>query len=142
MTQGVVHYKLRMESKNRDSFSCDVMIQGGKTLRDDTEMIEGEISEDCLDLKIQIKSSECGKALACFYIEIEDGPPVSFSVQASFRGPIVELLEPVVDLELAKVNTRQQRTLTLLNDSPIPALFIIKNSKNKKLTLENWVALD
>jgi len=63
-------------------------------------------------------------------------------VQADFRGPIVELLEPVVDLELAKVNTRQQRTLTLLNDSPIPASFIIKNSKNKKLSLENFIVMD
>ena len=44
--------------------------------------------------------------MAYFYIEIEDGPPVSFSVQADFRGPIVELLEPVIDFELAKVNTK------------------------------------
>ena len=70
-------------------------------------MIEGEISTDQLDLAIQIRSSECGKAIAVFYIEIEDGPPVSFSVQADFRGPIVELLEPVINLELAKVNTQQ-----------------------------------
>lgn len=48
----------------------------------------------------------------------------------------------MVDLELAKVNTRQQRTLTLLNDSPIPASFIVKNSKNKKLTLENFIVMD
>jgi len=48
----------------------------------------------------------------------------------------------VVDLELAKVNTRQQRTLTLVNESPIPAQVIIKNSKNKKLTLENFVVVD
>ena len=26
MTQGVVRYKLRMESKNRDTFKCDVRI--------------------------------------------------------------------------------------------------------------------
>lgn len=93
-------------------------------------------------MRIQIKSEECGKAIACFYIEIEDGPPVSFSVQADFRGPIVELLEPVINLELAKVNTSQQKTLTLFNDSPIPASFIIKNSKNKKLTLDNFIYLD
>ena len=80
-----------------------------------------------------MRSEVCGKAIACFYIEIEDGPPVSFSVQADFRGPIVELLEPVVNLELAKVNTQQKRTLTLVNSSPIPASFLIKNSKNKKL---------
>ena len=89
-----------------------------------------------------MSSEECGKAIACFYIEIEDGPPVSFSVQADFRGPIVELLEPVVNLELAKVNTQQQRTLTLVNESPIPASFIIKNSKNKKLQLDNFITLE
>ena len=105
-------------------------------------MIEGEISTDQLDLAIQIRSSECGNAIAVFYIEIEDGPPVSFSVQADFRGPIVELLEPVINLELAKVNTQQQRTLTLVNSSPIPALMIIKNSKNKKLNLENFIPIE
>jgi hypothetical protein len=68
-------------------------------------MIEGEISTDKIDFKIQISSEECGKAIACFYVEIEDGPPVSFSVQANFRGPIVELFEPVINLELTKVNT-------------------------------------
>lgn len=67
---------------------------------------------------------------------------MSFSVQADFRGPIVELLEPVVNLELAKVNTQQQRTLTLVNESPIPASFVIKNSKNKKLQLDNFITLE
>ena len=84
-----MHYKLRMESKNRDTFRCDVRVEGGQTLSDETEMIEGEISKDKLDFQIQVSSEECGKAIACFYIEIEDGPPVSFSVQADFRGPIV-----------------------------------------------------
>ena len=46
LTQGVVNYKLRMESKNRDTFKCDVRVQGGQTLTDDTEVIEGEISSD------------------------------------------------------------------------------------------------
>ena len=105
-------------------------------------MVEGEISTDQLEFKIEVSSSERGEALACFYIEIEDGPPVSFSVQADFRGPIVELLEPVVNLELAEVNTQQKRTMTLVNESPIPATFIIKNSKNKKLTLDNFIALE
>ena len=49
LTQGVVHYKLRMESKNRDTFKCDVRVEGGQTLSDDTDMIEGEISKDKLD---------------------------------------------------------------------------------------------
>ena len=75
-----MNYKLRMESKNRDTFKCDVRVQGGQTLTDNHDMIEGEISTDSVDFQIQISSQECGKAIACFYIEIEDGPPVSFSV--------------------------------------------------------------
>ena len=106
LTQGMVKYKLRMEAKNRESFDCKVKIQG-KSLKNDNDVIEGELSEDTIDIDIAIKSKECGKALAYFYIEIEDGPPVSFSCQADFRGPIVNLVEPVVDLGLAKVNTKQ-----------------------------------
>ena len=34
------------------------------------------------------------------------------------------------------------RTLTLVNDSPIPATMILKNSKNKKLNLDNFIALE
>jgi len=49
MTQGIVRYKLRMESKNRDTFKCDVRVQGGQTLTDATDMIEGEISKDSID---------------------------------------------------------------------------------------------
>lgn len=49
MTQGIVRYKLRMECKNRDTFRCDVQVQGGQTLTDEIDMIEGEISSDKLD---------------------------------------------------------------------------------------------
>lgn len=52
MTQGVVRYKLRMESKNRDTFRCDVQVQGGQVLTDENDMIEGEISSDKLDFQI------------------------------------------------------------------------------------------
>ena len=92
-----------MESKNRDTFDVKVRV-AGKILSDECPIVEGEINED-VELQIDIKSSQCGKAIAYFYIEIEDGPPVSFSCQADFRGPIVKLVEPVLDLGLAKVNT-------------------------------------
>ena len=91
---------------------------------------------------MEISSEECGKAIAYFYIEIEDGPPVSFSCQADFRGPIVNLVEPVVDLGLAKVNTKQEFTFTLENQSPIPATFLIKNAKNKRLGFHNFVTIE
>ena len=130
LTQGVVKYNLRMESKNRESFKVNVRVQG-RTLSDETPIVEGEIHNESVDFLLEISSEECGKAIAYFYIEIEDGPPVSFSCQANFRGPIVNLVEPVVDLGLAKVNTQQQFTFTLENESPIPATFLIKNAKKK-----------
>ena len=71
-------YKLRMESKNRASFDCAVSLQG-RSLAHENDVLEGEISEESSEIIIQVKSSECGKAQANFYIEIEDGPPVIFS---------------------------------------------------------------
>ena len=41
-------------------------------------MIEGELKVDEISLEYTIYSYERGLALAYFYIEIEDGPPVSF----------------------------------------------------------------
>jgi hypothetical protein len=43
--------------------------------------------------------------MAYFYIEIEDGPPVSFQVQADFMGPNLSLSEACLDVGLSKVNT-------------------------------------
>jgi hypothetical protein len=141
LTQGVVKYKLRMEAKNRDSFDCRVKILDNE-LQSDNDVLEGQLSDDMVNIEISISSSKQGQGLAYFYIEIEDGPPVSFSCQADFRGPIVSLLEPVVDLGLAKVNTQQTFTLTIENKSPIKADFCIKNSKNKKLSISNFVSDD
>ena len=104
--------------------------------------MEGEIHEEFVNIQLEITSDEIGKALAYFYIEIEDGPPVSFSCQAEFRGPIVNLVEPVIDLGLAKVNTRQEFTFTLENQCPIPANFLIKNAKNKRLNFQNFVTIE
>ena len=48
LTQGVVKYNLRMESKNRDSFKVNVRVQG-KTLSDDSPIVEGEIHDESVD---------------------------------------------------------------------------------------------
>lgn len=101
--------------------------------------MEGIIKDDHIDIELTVESSECGLGLAYFYIEIEDGPPVSFSCQATFRGPLLNLVEPVIDLGLSKVNTTKTFQLTLENKSPIPASFIIKNAKNKKMNFNNAV---
>lgn len=97
------------------------------------------IQEEYIDVELTIESSEVGLGLAYFYIEIEDGAPVSFSCQANFRGPIMNLVEPVIDLGLTKVNTIKHFQLTLQNKSPVSATFIIKNSRNKKMTFKNAI---
>lgn len=57
-------------------------------------------------------------------------------MRANFRGPIVKLLEPVVDYGLVKVNTESKYRINVENTSPIPAEIIIKNSKNKRLNFQ------
>ena len=54
-------------------------------------MIEGviEASDAEINLKILARSPERGEAMAYFYIEIEDGAPISFQVVAEFTGPLV-----------------------------------------------------
>jgi hypothetical protein len=89
-----------------------------------------------------VSSNEIGQAISYFFIEIEDGAPISFSCQANFRGPIIALSEPVIDVGLAKVNTQKHFSINLENKSPIPASFIIKSSKNKKLNFLNALAED
>lgn len=90
-------------------------------------------------MDLTINSDEIGPAIAYFFIEIEDGAPISFSCQADFRGPIMKLEEPVIDVGLAKVNTVKHFSITLENDSPIPANFILKSAKNKKLGFRNAI---
>ena len=45
--------------------------------------------------------------MAYFYIEIEDGAPVSFQVVAEFTGPLIQINAPIVDYGLIKVNSRE-----------------------------------
>jgi len=51
----------------------------------------------------------------------------------------MHLEEPVIDVGLAKVNTTKHFSITLENESPIPAAFILKSAKNKRLNFENAV---
>jgi len=50
-------------------------------------------------------SRQTGEQAAFFYVEIADGAPISFQVKGSFRGPIIRIIEPVIDFGLVKVNT-------------------------------------
>ena len=80
--------------------------------------------------------------MAYFYIEIEDGPPISFQVVCNFMGPIVLCHQPVVDYGLVKVNSQQDFEIEIENTSPVMAEVLIKNSLNHKLNFSNMVSAE
>ena len=70
-------------------------------------LIEGEIrNEKEIELEVTFSSSLCGEQMAYFFVEVQDGIPLSFSCRATFRGPILRIVEPVIDYGLVKVNTQ------------------------------------
>lgn len=101
-------------------------------------VIIGQIkNERQIELEVSISSSECGEKMAYFFIEIDDGEPATFVCKATFRGPILRLVEPIVDYSLTKINTTQDYRINIENTSPIPAEILIKNSKSRRLTFQN-----
>lgn len=78
ITQGVVKYKLNLEQVNKETFNVTLKTQN-MTLADRNDVIEGVIKDNFIDVEVTVESSETGSSRAYFYIEIEDGPPVSFS---------------------------------------------------------------
>jgi hypothetical protein len=129
MTNGIVKYKLRLEGQNRP-FEIDIKAGGVSLNEQPNGVIQGEIAVESIDLEFVIKSENRGLALAYYYVEIEDGPPISFQCQADFCGPCVENKDPVINVGLSKVNTKKNQTIELTNTSPIPAEFLIKSSLN------------
>jgi hypothetical protein len=106
-------------------------------------VIEGviEAKENEIDLQIHVKSEETGECMAYFYIDIEDGGPISFQVVCNFMGPIVKCLNPINDYGLVKVNSHEDYEIEIENTSPIPAEILIKNSKNHRLGFNNMVSI-
>lgn len=80
--------------------------------------------------------------MAYFFIEIEDGGPVSFQVTADFTGPMVICHQPLVDYGLVKVNSQEYYEMEIENTSPIPAQVLIKNSMNGALNFLNMLSCD
>lgn len=74
-----------------------------------------DANENDIELKILVRSHERGEAMAYFYIEIEDGAPISFQVKANFMGPIIKCHNPVVDYGLVKVNTMESYEICIEN---------------------------
>ena len=70
-------------------------------------MLEGTISgaEGEVEFELTMESPNCGEKNAYFFVEIEDGEPITFQCNATFRGPVLKLIEPVCDYGLVKINT-------------------------------------
>ena len=100
----------------------------GVSLNQSNGLVEGQIKGDSIDLEYVIKSKERGLALAYCYVEIEDGPPISFQCQADFCGPCLENANPVINVGLSKVNTLKTQVIQLKNTSPVPAEFLVKSA--------------
>ena len=107
-------------------------------------IIKGVIDakDEEITLQIMVRSSEIGECKAFFYIEIEDGAPVSFLVVADFIGPFVKCHHPIVDYGLVKVNSTEDFEVEIENLSPIPADILIKNSVNAKLDFHNMISME
>jgi hypothetical protein len=89
-----------------------------------------------------VKSPERGECMAFFYIEIEDGAPVSFQVICNFMGPLIMCHNPIVDYGLVKVNSHTDFEIEIENTGPIPAEILIKNSNNYRLNFTNMVSAE
>ncbi len=80
--EGIVHYKLRMEGKTNEALSIELKTQGytiKSTGSDLGGIIDSKIQEDKeIDIEITVQSSECGEMSTFFYIEVQDGAPLSF----------------------------------------------------------------
>jgi hypothetical protein len=82
-------------------------------------------------------SRKCGEANAFFYIEVQDGAPISFQCRATFRGPTLKLIEPVVDFGLLKINTTSKFRINIENTSPIPCEIMLKSFRYSHLSFDN-----
>ena len=81
-------------------------------------------------------SRQVGEQSAFFFVEIADGAPISFQMKGTFRGPIIRVIEPVIDFGLVKINTLQKFRMTIENCSPISTEILLKSVRNADLTFK------
>jgi hypothetical protein len=129
--EGIVYYKLRMESKSNEHLQVDLRSQGHTIQIMGTDLgglIESKIQSDKeIEIELTIRSSECGDMSGFFYIEVQDGAPLSFQFRANFKGPTLKLIEPIVDYGLMKINTSSKYRINVENTCAIPCEVSIKN---------------
>ena len=79
---GIVYYKLRMEGKSSENLKVDLRTQGFQINSVGSDLggiIDSKIASDKeIEIEITVSSSECGEQSAFFYIEVQDGAPISF----------------------------------------------------------------
>ena len=79
---GIVYYKLRMEGKSSENLKVDLRTQGFQITSIGSDLggiIESKIASDKeIEIEITISSTECCEQTAFFYIEVQDGAPISF----------------------------------------------------------------
>lgn len=63
-------------------------------------------------------------------MDIEDGIPLSYFIQAEFTGPHITIVEPNVEFGLQKINSHAAFTMSVTNHSPIDAPILIKNAND------------
>lgn len=121
ISDGDVKYRVRLEGQNDPDMKVD--LRTGSQSLSEHGVIEGVISGSTghLEFDLSIMSPNCGDKNAYFFVEIEDGEPITFQCMATFKGPIVKLTNPVCDYGLVKINTTQEVKIQLENTSPVPA---------------------
>jgi len=140
--EGIVHYKLRMEGKTSESLNLELKTQGYTITSAGTDLgtlIDSKISSDKeIEIQLTISCSECGDQSAFFYIEVQDGAPISFQCKASFKGPTLKIIEPVVDFGLMKINTSSKFRINIENTSPIPSEVLIRSFSQPCIDFSNF----
>jgi len=57
--------------------------------------------------------------------------------QGEFKGPVIKLIEPIIDFGLVKVNSKNKFRVILENTSPIPTEVLIRNVRNTSITFNS-----
>jgi hypothetical protein len=87
-------------------------------------------SEEDVDISITILSKTVGVKSAYIMIEIEDGIPLSYFIQAEFVGPSITIIESHIEYGLQKVNSKATYSMSIVNESPIEAAVLVKNAND------------
>lgn len=122
---------IRVEGKSDETFDVSI----------DTKNFDQSTSSDQdVDISVTIESKTCGLKTAYLIIEIEDGVPLSYFIEAEFHGPLVSIVEPNVEFGLQKINSQSSYTINVINHSSIEAPIIMKNANDfQNLTFDTYV---